>query len=280
MKWEHGVAMTVSEEINDENIVSGEVATQGGFNGFTISSLMQMIETDLRSCSVQVHGEGLQRGTLIFEKGDPLDASCGRLTGDEAVLEMIGWDTVSIVFLRMPEELPAKTVFSSTMGLIMEGMRLMDERVAEQEDVVAEAEVKVPVPEPQKTSSVAVEPKSSQENLSVTLKNIADEMDGSIAVAVVGMDGITVAVHNPTGEDMDALSAKFAMVMKLIERSVEDMDDLGEMEENLVQTDSAWILTRFLTKQYYLAFIVSRNGILGNVRLVAKKYLQQVQEQL
>ena len=242
-------------------------ATQGAFNGFSISSLMQMIETDLRSCSVQVRGEGLQRGNLIFQEGDPLDASCGRLTGDDAILEMIGWDTVSIVFLRMPDALPEKTVSSSIMGLIMEGMRLKDERLAELDEV--EDEFK-------KTPDGG----DGMAGLKQMMKDIADEMDGVIAVGVVGMDGITVAVHNPTGADMDVVSAKFAMVMKLIERSVDDLENLGNFEENLVQTANAWILTRFLDKQYYLACIVSREGTLGNVRLVAKKYLEQVQRAL
>ena len=94
------------------------------------------------------------------------------------------------------------------------------------------------------------------------------------------MDGITVAVHNPTGVDMDVISAKFAMVMKLVERSVGDLSNLGNFEENLVQTGNSWLLTRFLDKQYYLACIVSREGTLGNVRLVAKKYLEQVQRAL
>lgn len=112
------------------------------------------------------------------------------------------------------------------------------------------------------------------------VKDIADEMDGVIAIGIVGMDGITVAAHNPTGADMDVVSAKFAMVMKLVERSVEELNSLGNYEENLVQTANAWILTRFLDKSYYLACIVSRDGTLGNVRLVAKKYLEQLQRAL
>ena len=261
--------MTVSEEVDDsrDSADDDSGSTQGAFNGFTISSLMQMVETDLRSCSVQIHGEGLQRGSLLFVEGEPFGASCGRLNGDDAILEMIGWDAVSVVFLRMPDDLPDKTVSSSTMALIMEGMRLKDERLAEQDE--PDTEVKhVP------------EGGNKMAGLKQMMKDIADEMDGVIAVGVVGMDGITVAVHNPTGADMDVVSAKFAMVMKLVERSVEDLENLGNFEENLVQTANAWILTRFLDKQYYLAFIVSREGTLGNVRLVAKKYLEQVQRAL
>ena len=109
------------------------------------------------------------------------------------------------------------------------------------------------------------------------LKEMADEMDGVIALGVIGMDGITVAEHNPTGADMDALSAKFAMIMKLVEKSAKDLKGMGDFEENLVQAKNAWILTRFLNSQYYLAAAVSREGTLGKVRLVAQKYTDQLQ---
>ena len=106
---------------------------------------------------------------------------------------------------------------------------------------------------------------------------ISAEMDGVIAVGGVGMDGITVAAHNPTGIDMDIISAKFAMVMKLTERLAEDLDNLGDFEENLLQTAHSWILTRFLGKQFFLVCLVNRDSVLGNVRLVAQRYLEQVQ---
>ena len=109
------------------------------------------------------------------------------------------------------------------------------------------------------------------------LTEMADEMDGVIALGVVGMDGITVATHNPTGADMDAISAKFAMLMKLGEKATGDVKGIGDFEENLVQAKNAWVLTRFLNKDYYMALAVSREGTLGNVRLVAQKYTDQIQ---
>ncbi len=258
--------MTVIGDVDGTGEDSG-VATQGVLNGFTISSLMQMIETDLRSCSVQIHGEGLQRGAMIFAEGEPYSASCGRLRGDDAILEMIGWDAVRVVFLRMPDKLPGKTVSSSIMALIMEGMRLKDERLAEQDELGG----KVGNPS---------EGKNIMSGLEQMMQDIAGEVDGLIAVGVFGLDGSTVAVHNPTSTDMGVVAAKFAMVMKLVKRSVEDLENIGEFEENLVQTANAWILTRFLDKEYYLAFLVSREGTLGNVRLVVKKYLEKVQNVL
>lgn len=108
------------------------------------------------------------------------------------------------------------------------------------------------------------------------LKEMANEMDGVLAIVITGMDGITIAVHNPTGYDVDAFSAKFAMIMKLSDRSVSDLKGMGDFEECLIQTQNAWILTRFLGQSYYVGIAVSRDGTLGNVRLVGQKYLEQL----
>lgn len=116
--------------------------------------------------------------------------------------------------------------------------------------------------------------------LKETLRNMADEMDGVLAVGIAGMDGITVASHNPSGADMDAIAAKFAMLMKLGQRTTSDIKGMGEFEENLIQSQNAWILTRFLNKNYYLAVAVSREGTLGNVRLVAQKYAERFRKSL
>ena len=238
--------------------------TAGELRGCTMNGLMQLMETDQRTCLVEIKGDGLQRGSFYFQDGTPIDASCGSLTGEEAALAMVGWEMVDATFLKDPGPCPERTIETPVMGLLMEGMRIKDEQQNQE----------------QQTEDQDNNGGEAMAGLKQMVKDIADEMDGVIAIGIVGMDGITVAAHNPTGADMDVVSAKFAMVMKLVERSVEELNSLGNYEENLVQTANAWILTRFLDKSYYLACIVSRDGTLGNVRLVAKKYLEQLQRAL
>jgi predicted regulator of Ras-like GTPase activity (Roadblock/LC7/MglB family) len=112
------------------------------------------------------------------------------------------------------------------------------------------------------------------------LKKMADDLDGVLVIQVTGMDGITLALHNPSGTDVEAFSAKFAMVMKLVEKSTESLKGFGELEENLVQTKNAWILTRFITPQHYIGIAVSREGTLGNVRLTGQRYIEHIRKLL
>ena len=105
------------------------------------------------------------------------------------------------------------------------------------------------------------------------LKEMSDEIDGVIAAGLFGMDGIAVATHNPEGANTDAFGAKFAMVMRLVEKSSGEIQNVGAVEENLVQSEGAWIVTKFVNPKYYVGIIVNRDSTLGNVRLVANKFL-------
>ena len=110
--------------------------------------------------------------------------------------------------------------------------------------------------------------------LNEILQEMADQIDGLIALSVVGRDGLTVAEHNNAGVNMDAFSARFAMVMNMVGESIDELEEWGEYKENLIliQTSKVWVLTRLLKKHFFLVIAVTREGNLRNVRLVAQKY--------
>ncbi len=184
--------------------------------------------------------------------------------------EKVGLDSTSVQ--ENPEALEGNDS-SEKLETIEEG----GEKEKPVEDIGRQEDSENPVET--KTKTINSEGETKMAGLNDILKEMADQIDGFIATGVVGMDGISIAQHNPAGADVDALSAKFAMVMKLVEKSVGDLN-LGEFEENLVQSDKAWILTRQLTKHYYLGIVVSRESTLGNVRLVSNKYVDPIKKSL
>lgn len=264
---------TLEQAINEALDLVDEL--DGSLAGISLGSFLQLIQAEQKTGLVTVFGGGTRRGMLFFEDGSLLDGRSGKLAGDDAVLEMLSWDNVRISLEDLPEYEVETKVSADPMMLILEGARRKDENP----ETATLDEVKR---ELAKTSDTQLNTTSGgpMAGLKDTLKEMADEMDGVLAVQVTGMDGITIAVHNPTGADVDTMSAKFAMVMKLVDRSVGDLQGLGDFEENLVQAQNAWILTRFITPQYYVGITVSREGTLGNVRLVSQKYLDQLRKSL
>jgi predicted regulator of Ras-like GTPase activity (Roadblock/LC7/MglB family) len=98
-----------------------------------------------------------------------------------------------------------------------------------------------------------------------------------ISTDVVGMDGLSIAggSMDPNFNATDA-SARFAMVMKLAER-VSAKVGMGKVDDNLVSTDKAYIISRFLgDNTYYWGLAVTRNATLGSVRLIMNEYAPQI----
>lgn len=98
-----------------------------------------------------------------------------------------------------------------------------------------------------------------------------------VSTDVVGMDGLSIAGQSADPNfDGSAASARFAMVMKLSQQVAKKID-MGEVADNLVTTDHAYIISRFLGDgSYYWGLAVTRNAVLGLVRMVMNEYADQL----
>ncbi len=110
------------------------------------------------------------------------------------------------------------------------------------------------------------------------LREMASEIPGFVSADVVGMDGVSIGHHaiNPSFNS-DAASAQFAMVMKLVQKTTDQLK-AGDLEDNLVTTRNAYIVARFLgDASYYLGVAVDRQAAtLGNVRLMTQQYAEAI----
>jgi len=98
-----------------------------------------------------------------------------------------------------------------------------------------------------------------------------------VATDVVGLDGLSIAGGSVVADfDSTAASARFAMVMKLA-ANVASKIGMGTVEDSLVTTDQAYIITRFLGDgSYYWGLAVTRNATLGMVRTLMNEYADQI----
>lgn len=98
-----------------------------------------------------------------------------------------------------------------------------------------------------------------------------------VSTDVVGMDGMSIAGGSvdPNFDGTEA-SARFAMVMKLAGRVSEKLA-LGAVDDNLVTTDKAYVIARFIGNgSYYWGVAVTRNATLGAVRMMMNEYADQL----
>lgn len=101
-------------------------SASGHLRGISLATLLQMVEADRKTCTVNVSAGG-RRGWLAFRGGELLDAATGALRGDPAALEILGWDGAAIDLAPTSGQ-RTRQVTQRLAELLMEAFRLRDEK--------------------------------------------------------------------------------------------------------------------------------------------------------
>ena len=90
-----------------------------------IMDLLQSLEMGRKSCLLTITYNG-EKCDMFFSEGQINHAVYGSIKGDDAVYKTMGWTggSFQIDFTKSSSE---TTVTRSTQGLLMEGLRLLDE---------------------------------------------------------------------------------------------------------------------------------------------------------
>ncbi|MEK6201157.1 MAG: response regulator [Desulfobulbaceae bacterium] len=110
-----------------EKILKGlEGRSKGFLTGVSLSSFLQLLELDKKTCTLTVRS-GRHQGTMYFKNGNLLDADTDDLSGADAAYEIVSWKNVEIVLTNSCNITEAK--ISESLGFILlEGSRREDER--------------------------------------------------------------------------------------------------------------------------------------------------------
>jgi CheY-like chemotaxis protein len=98
---------------------------QGRLEEMSILDILQSLEMGQKSCRLTIRHE-TDTCELFFSGGQCVDGQLGPLEGEEAVFQAMRWPggDFEIDFNSSPQR---TTISRSTTGLLMEGLRLMDE---------------------------------------------------------------------------------------------------------------------------------------------------------
>ncbi len=119
-----------------------QVHKGGSLNCVSLSSFLQIIEMEEKSCRIDVHANSQQRGSFFLVGGELRDASCGELTGEAAAYEMISWENTHLYIKDLPKKMPERRIEKGLMSVVMEGLRKKDEAGPEQDAKAASGEDK------------------------------------------------------------------------------------------------------------------------------------------
>ena len=115
----------------------GEGVLRGSLAQMNIMDLLQSLEMGHKTCSLVLTNNG-DRCEMFFADGQVNHAVYGAVKGDDAVYKALAWanGNFQIDFTGRSGE---QTCTRSTQGLLMEGLRLLDEANRDQEENVLEA---------------------------------------------------------------------------------------------------------------------------------------------
>ena len=98
---------------------------RGSLSQMNVIDLMQSLEMGRKSCQLSLSNEG-DRCEVFFAEGQVKHATYGALVGDEAVFKVLRW-TGGNFQLDFEGKTEKETTQLNTQGLLMEGLRLLDE---------------------------------------------------------------------------------------------------------------------------------------------------------
>src|SRR6202047_1193817 len=98
---------------------------RGNLSQMNVIDLMQSLEMGRKSCQLKLNYQG-DKCEVFFVEGQVKHATYGSLTGDEAVFKVLRW-TGGNFELNFEGKTDQETTKLNTKGLLMEGLRLLDE---------------------------------------------------------------------------------------------------------------------------------------------------------
>ncbi len=115
----------------------GESVLRGTLAQMNVIDLLQSLDLGHKSCVLTLTNDG-ERCDMYFADGQINHATYGPLKGDDAVYKVLGWTAGSFT-IDFTGKSAEQTTTRSTQGLLMEGLRLLDESSRGEEENVLEA---------------------------------------------------------------------------------------------------------------------------------------------
>jgi hypothetical protein len=100
----------------------------GSLDNLGLPDIVQTLAIGMKTASVTITS-GDRTGRIWFENGTPRHAECGDLEGEDAFYEVVRWQAGEFV-IEHGAGCSRDTIEHDAMFLLMEGLRLIDERGA------------------------------------------------------------------------------------------------------------------------------------------------------
>ncbi len=116
-------------------------------------------------------------------------------------------------------------------------------------------------------------------NFRAVLEEFRATVDGTLAVTLIGTDGIPIDTINAGGLPMETISAELTSFLKGLRLTNTELDT-GDVRQISVVTDRYTTILSQVTSDYFLLVILSPDGSYGRARFELAKAKFKLQDEL
>jgi predicted regulator of Ras-like GTPase activity (Roadblock/LC7/MglB family) len=111
------------------------------------------------------------------------------------------------------------------------------------------------------------------------LTDLQQRVEGTLAVSLMGLDGIAIDSVNRGNIPLENLGAEFGSMIKSIRASNTEIN-AGEFQQFSVVTDKYIIVLAAVTSEYFILMVMSPTGNYGKARFELTKAKYALQDEL
>jgi hypothetical protein len=100
----------------------------GSLGAISLAAVIQAIEGEMQTGVLRIVS-GIRWGQLVFHRGKIISATAGSLAAEDAIIELVGWDTGTYAFRTEAVEARPPLAESAT-SVLMRALQHHDERRA------------------------------------------------------------------------------------------------------------------------------------------------------
>ena len=111
------------------------------------------------------------------------------------------------------------------------------------------------------------------------LQGIRDRVDGTLAVSLIGLDGISVEKLNAVNVPLDVMGAEFGGFIKSVRLSNTELNT-GEILQFSLVTEKYIAFVSEVTPEYYVLLVLKPDGNYGRARFELTRAKQLLRDEL
>ena len=215
--------------------------------GISLSNFLQLIQWEGKSCLIEITDGRGERGFFYAVEGELHDAVFGLQTGEEAAYTMLAVDEPKITIHPLSQRKTEKRIHQDLMNILMEGMRINDERDSPLPPVTDETLDDI-FPDEVESASSCIRESLDGDGLTVLVVDDSKVMRKAITSYLTRCEGIGAVVEAENGRDAIVMNEHLQPDVITMDVLMPVMDGLEALKHIMIRQPTPVVMVSALTR--------------------------------